>query len=1131
MLAQNQPALPYNAPMNRRFVVVASAALLAGLVLVASIVMGPPNLRDGPDLPGADLDAATSDSASDVTYTILQRGDSDDDITRTVLRADRLQRLDRGVSRFTRPRAEMRYSPTRAMTLSADSADVIMVKDQPQRGTFTGNVVITLYEAPPGQPLIMDPQDPRHLGFVRLRIFLDDQTNFDLATNDIDTPGPVHVTARETDFFGRGLRLKYNSRLKRIEQLVINQGAYLMYNPEAQTAAIDEEQPAPSPEDPDTPSPPSQYYLATFKSQVLVREGNRSELFGDEQLDLRFSLGQQAITPPNPIRPGEDDAAPQGSLLPAIPGWQLAQAGETATDTPTQTLPTPAQPSTPQAQPEQSEGSDQATNPADEESQPVDPAPLGRNGQPVPGLLAQPVTIPLVNSVRSMFEHDPDRDIVVTWSGQLRLIPLSEKPDALADDNDVQFQLKGPNAYAQTTRDGRTDRMEAGEIEYLLASQLVNAIAPEGRPVRIVSSTIGSLEGSSITLDQQTGVGVILGPGSITQLPDDEGKALNLAWSDRLELRLYTQALASDPVPLSGDLSQAPDAERPGPAEDDAPVLTRDGQVRVTGLQSARFIGNVVATHPDFDCTSEELTLDFREPDELAKRKNDPFRINAAGNVTVHAQGDAEDERFAITAQSLTINLENDERGEVYASSMRALIDVKIERPGNTLTCRQVDVALAPPVTAQPQDPDEEPAENNKPYAEVRTLLAQGTVMAELDYDGRRVDLAGDRLVADVELDQLTLIANNDRNLAEVYDLDDDRKLSGKLIVMDDQAEQVRVDGPGILAVGLEDPDLAAARLAVAWQRAMNFDNIKSTARFVGQVNATTSRSTDQTELSSDTLDLRFSPDPEHDPRNLLSGDDQRQPDADGALSGGGREVRSAIATGNVRFIASAFETNQPGKPYNRVHIEGPILTFTNRPRTSPTAVPVETLTVDGPGVMLIEDYRPRDQPDDQDAQPQTRVSFTGRGATAFKWQDSMTLDARSNTATFVNQVRMIHRPREDDDTDGPVVRLYADRLVSDMEDGGGLGVWLSDQAPDARITTVNADHAVRIVHEGRELLGDHLQYTADDQVAELWADEGKRVNIIDTNSGNESSAARAIWDLAKDRIDLRDTAGGTIGG
>lgn len=1116
--------------MNRRFVVVASAALLAGLVLTASIVFGPPML-DGQSLEiDPDIGAATGNTARDVTYTIIQRGEADGDITRTVLKAERLQRLDRGVSRLTRPRAEMRYSPTRAMTLSGDSADVIMVDNQPQRGTFTGNVVITLFECDPGQTLITDVTDPRHRTFVSQQVFIDDDdTDFDLATNDIDTDGTVHVTSREVDFFGQGLRLKYNTRRKRIEQLVITEGRYLMFNPEAELEqSADPEDPVDPAEQTEPTEPieraPSQYYLASFRENVLVREGDRSELFGDETLDIRFSLGREAVTPADPLVPGEN-ARPKpeqdnalGRLLPAIPGWQLAQAGDgSASDVDPTGLPVP-----------------EGGVPGLDANGPVGPGTPenagggeidGEPGQPVPPALAQPVTIPAKNLARTMFDHDPARDVVVTWSGQLRLTPLSRKPAVLVDDEDVHFRLVGQNAYAQTTRDDRTDRIDAAEIQYRLATQLVNAIAPDGQPIRITSSTLGQLEGTRLTVNQQEGIGTIEGPGTLTQLPDDQGKSLTLTWTDRLDLELYTETVVAEDV-----VEDSADAAASG---SDSPLRGRPGQVRVTGLKTATFRGDVSADHPDFDLRAGQLTLAFREPNDATGTKNDPMQINAADDVAVNARGDAEDERFAIAAQGLTIDLATDEQGDLYATSMRALLDVKIERPGSVLHCRRVDVSLAPPDPAAKAEAQEGDA-SRKAYAEVRSLVATGDVQAELDYDGRRVNLAADQLIGDVERDQLTLIANDDRNLAEVFDVDDNRRLSGKKIVMDDQAERVRVDGPGALFAALTDPDLADAALAVTWDKSMRFDNVASEAFFVGDVNATSRRSTDQSELTADELDLRFSPDPEHDPQRLV------EPPFELPAQPGeqDREIRSTVARGNVKLVAAAFAPNEPNRPYNRVRIEGPELTFTNRPRTSPATGPIETLVVEGVGLMQIEDYRDREEQGaaDEPARPDRNapdnngdasVAFTGRGATLFIWQEGMKLDARANTATFIEDVQMVHRPREDDGGEGEVVQLDCQQLIADMEDGGGLGVWMSDAAPDARITAVTADENVRLTRGPRELRGDHLKYTAATALAELWADEGKQVLVNDLETDTLARAERAIWDLTRDRIELQGAQGG----
>ncbi|MEM9108717.1 MAG: hypothetical protein AAGC72_01705, partial [Planctomycetota bacterium] len=1043
---------------------VGGATAVAGLVLGASIVLGPPaaqsntpNLPSNIPAPGVNNPTDNPDNTP-ITIRAFDYStfelDSDGQLRGMRLRATRTNLKPQGITELIKPHAEIRLGPQRAITITADKADMEMEDSKPRQGLFTGNVVVTIYEAPAGTTLILedpsaeikqgDDKPPVFAQFIQQRIYLDEATDFSIEDDTINTRGPVHVTSPQVDFFGIGLRLAYNTQRERIEQLIIDKGKYLIINPDAEAPSFktaNTNSGAGPPVDGDTSGTekhqpvPKQFYAVTFEDNVLVRDGLESQLAG-QTLMIDFSLGTDAVE----VTPIAPDAV--GQLPRLIPVGQLAQDDDIALLVGT------------------------------------------INNLPA-------FAIPVKNLRRTLLNHDPARDIVVTWTGSMTVLPHAERPEPLADDDDALLTLTGPNAYAQTIRSGELERLETNKLEYLVSEERTTAHANDQRTLRILSEAMGGeITGSQLTVRQAQGTATILGPGELTYTDDETKKTLTLTWQNRLDLELYTE---------------------PKNANEEASGRDRS-QTRILGVKTATFDGGVTARHTDFDLDSDKLTLAFAKPDKQRKIDNHPTEVNASGSVVIQARGDAKDETFDINAQRLTIELKLDGNSETYASAIHALDDVRIQRPGSQVACNRVSVELNPP---DKSENNEEESEDR--FAQVRMIFAVGKVRASLDYDDRRIDVVADQLIADVERDRLTLAANAGKAPAEIRDLTNGRQITGMLVEMDDQAEILNIKGAGTLATLIDDPnnedaDIEDAFLSIAWTKSMSFNNATGVAEFYESVRSESRRSTDASEMTCDTLVMVFSPE--------IKGKNEGGEIADDKNAE--RQVRSAIATGNVKFLASAWEIDNPDQIRNRVRLEGPKVVITNRPRDADNLAN-ETLVVQGKGRMVLEDYRP---PEDEDADKE--ASLTGRGATLFSWDDTMALDAITNTATLVGTVQMVHIPKDEQGRSGSTVQLDCQKLVADMTDTGGMSVWLSDDAPDAEIKSITATENVRLLQQGtRSMRGDTMVFDGEKSTVTLSANKDGNVIIEDLQRDNAARTNKAVWNLNNDRIEIDQLRGG----
>lgn len=1062
--------------------VVGGATAVAGLVLGASIVLGPPSMQSNArqiqgefETPGI---APPTDDPDNIRVNIHEfdystfEVDADGQIRGMRLRAARTNLKPQGITELIKPVAEIRLGPQRAITVTADRADMEMEDRKPRQGQFAGNVVVTLFQAPVGTQLTIDPSTPRHEQFVQQRIYLDHATDFSIEDDTIHTQGPVHVTSGQVDFFGIGLQLAYNTQRERIQRLVISEGRYLIINPDADAPAFNAARtaantdPASTPNDHKTPSAdeqkdrPKQFYAATFQGNVLVQDGIESELAG-QTLTIDFSLGTDAVQV-SPITPNA-----VGQLPPLIPIGQLAQAN----------------------------------------TRPTLPA----------------LAIPTRNRERSLLVHDPKRDIVVTWTGPLAVSPHPVRPLPLIDEDDAHLTLVGPNAYAQTTRNGKVERIETHKLEYLLAKEQTTAYASHDRNLRILSTALGGeITGKQLVVRQQEGTATILGPGQLTYTNEEDGKALNLTWQNRLDLELYTSANTPSTLSLS-------DSEVSG---------TNRQPTQILGVKTATFAGQVTAKHTDFNLGSDKLTLAFAKPDKAKGIDNTPAAINASGHVSVQAQGDAKDETFNITAGRLSIDLALDDHNDTYASAIRAVEDVHVSRPGSELVCNRVSVELNAPQTAKadihaesnatPAMDGSEASDAHKqpPHAQVRSIFAVGQVRAKLvDDRDRRIHLLADQLIADVSKDKLTLASDTAANPAEITDLTTGRKITGQLIEMDDQAEQLHITGAGSLATVLEDPhhkdaDIEDAFLAIQWTKSMAFNNRTGKAEFHENVRSESRRSIDSSDLTCDRLIMTI---------NESSNDvNEQQQDGQGQLQ---RHIQSAIATGNVTFLAAAWDLKTPNQINNRLRLEGPKVVITNRPAQGDQPA-METLVVKGEGRMVLEDYRLPSKDDADD-----KATLTGRGATLFSWDQSMALNALSNNATLLGTVQMVHLPKDAQDKQGDPVQLDCQKLVADLTETGGLAGWLGKKntkanvgvkTPSAQIQSIVATDAVRLLQQGtRSMRGDELVYDGTTNRVTLNAQGSRDVILEDLNRDTATRTNKVTWDLSTDRIEIDQLRGG----
>jgi len=478
--------------MSGRVLVMTGSLLLAGGVLGTAAWLGaaPPS-DDGKPAPGQPVpnSALTPTDLAELNIrpedlTGGQRMEpelievfevyQDDGETITRLYGTEAVPSDNFVADVRGPGVEIIFAPEEVLTITAAAGTFYYPGDQPKRGNFHRDTVVTLYKARPGETV--DLKSDRH---VQMRLFLDEPTHFDREHGQVRTDGPVRLVGRNLDFTGRGLSLSFNAGQQRVEQLVIDSGDQLRMaaggpltpdNPEPNTADAD-----PTPIPPGTPAPPrpaaepdtadaapaadpGQTYLLTLDGGVDVAMGADG-----------IALHGQTLRGTFVDRSDDDDADDKNTKntgadtpTPADAGIQASIAADAPQPTAPQTAAAPA----PQA-----------------------PAPIN------------------ANDPRALRHPQPD-DIVVAWGGRLVLTPDPATDAAGGAGGGTRLVLAGSAAQPAQVITGEAQRIEAAQVGYDHDTRRVwahgeNPDALDGPGITLIAPDAGRLIARDLELDHR----------------------------------------------------------------------------------------------------------------------------------------------------------------------------------------------------------------------------------------------------------------------------------------------------------------------------------------------------------------------------------------------------------------------------------------------------------------------------------------------------------------------------------------------------------------------------------------------------------------------------------------------------
>lgn len=1014
---------------------------------------------------------------------------------------NRLEPLEGKRYRLQQPRSFNYMKDGRIVYVRADEGMFVIPRQdqEPQSGTLSGNVEIRLYPAmPPGMKI--DPDKGVPLLTARM-----DSIDFDSTTGEMRTASRVVGEGQFGEFAFTGLHVVTNQTDRRVELMEIDRGEKIVLKPrnmrsgggvgapgkskpgtnEGGPVADATKAPATTPPttNPSTtvaaaPAAPLDevFYAAAFSEDVKVVQGAK-EISSDRLrtwthlIDGKLAPGAtgdlEKLADSPSSKSADKDAEKRAATL-APTGVQPAAVPESAS--PAETAPgsvgTPPAPG-------------------------VAPA-VPQTGTATPVPTATPAAQPAdsLASVRS------DEDVTITWTGPLVLKAEKDRPGELAKDEvSLRFESDLPGG----TRFSATDQKASGSatnVEYFATTRRVGLLGDDTTMAVVRSQGAGRVEARSVMIGVATGVVDIPSGGVLVQ---DKSKA---------------------------------DAE---PAEA-AEAIAR----RVAWGESAQFL---------FDTRDGQMTGALRE-------------------AFLHGKVDAQDGRGTLKGEYLHATFIPSPRADGQAVLRR--IEVRDGATGNdgrgaSLAAGELDLSFVPVRKGNAGIGESEP----------REFEARGGVHVErdgvtLDADKLRAGLASrsdsgtkknDIEVTDVKADGTVrftrrdgVVANADQlradAVAQVVELMGDHvslskgasAVSGTSMVLKGVERSIEVFGAGVFEhnpaaklanlVAPSDSDAGnpandLGHVLATWKGGMVFSDVSGVLDAAGDVQATyTPGPLEQDKLFGERLHLELTPadssggeassgiasldlgtkssepeDPKKtDDRKLLlasvTGSDVERIDG----------KRASVESRTYRVNEDASEGRELE---SLVYLEGSMIVGDNVQGT---------MTVPSAGMLLSFDKR--------NTPPKVEVvgeePTTARGTARVRWSNELTYERVPGLATVRGGVKLDHAPIESPDK----AELESEKLVVRFRDAESFNE-RGMRMVRGQFLGATAIGAVWARSMGKEITSDHLEYDAVGRTIEAIASEGNLAQMFDPKNPTPVTARRIFWDLAKDRVEIKDA--GTI--
>ena len=640
------------------------------------------------------------------------------------------------------------------------------------------------------------------------------------------------------------------------------------------------------------------------------------------------------------------------------------------------------------------------------------------------------------------------------WSGALRVEPIERMPEALKADQ-LFASLEGePGASVESAV--VRDTASGGSVRALTiaygASRRVVALKGEGdwnggaSGLTLSLPELGEALGESLTFDLTSGRGAFEGPGEINAEGDERG----IAWLGGAEFDL--------------DVSNGPLGGREEVELED--VRLREGVEAFDGgaclkgeFVRASWGGGTPANGGEVRGTLERVSV-----------RGAGYAADETGAAMI---ADELDVRFAVSGEG----------DEPVPTLVQARGSVVASRPGQSLAAETLEARL---------DEDE--------GGSVRVAAVEAREDVRVRFENERgggvVIARAGHLVGDVSSGVFDLTGSEELPVVlgrSGADGEGELSAGSARIESASSARRLTMFGPGSASYRTVDARTGASDSArVVWAGSMTYDDSTGRSEIIGSTSATFDRGGgERHSAKGERLVVDITPAPSDGPpparRDLLR-----------ALVEGGETPAEVELR---RLGARASGTAEAGEEALEA------LAFLRGPSIELDAVGL-TVGVEGAGLLLLEDRRPSDAPENNGAAAGgsdiVAVGRASRGTTLVEWDGGMVLDRSTGLGEVRDNVRVRHRDR----ATGKVAELTCARVGLTTREAPGAGEGIE-------LVRAEAAGAVRARYQSQIVEGERLVYDAAAGTIVVTGDGSRPATGYDESTGRSASAQTVILDLA----------------
>ncbi|NIA06994.1 MAG: hypothetical protein GWP14_05030 [Actinobacteria bacterium] len=609
-----------------------------------------------------------------------------------------------------------------------------------------------------------------------------------------------------------------------------------------------------------------------------------------------------------------------------------------------------------------------------------------------------------------MYQSSPLR---LTWNGPLTVVPTEPQTDSSVASRRLRFEALG-SPVTFNTRDvsGSCAKLEAeqdsgivrlsssSDVRVFLESSdgtkviteqlLIDPPARDARGVRLLGK--GSLKTSDITSQQMTST-------------RQKSNAIDLSWQESASLKFIRQ-------------NQRPDDQNSQIVSADRQTNSQEGFY----LAEANATGQVVAVSDQLTTKANMIHVELDPPGSDGTDKGQAIRVLRAEN-DFSADLPSKKGKLTVSADIMETSFSRRSSGKgQFASSINlkgnvlATEQTPQKQSESKLECQKMLISLV-------EEKDTTiGTKNSYGKATVSKLVAEENVIGRYLVKGKtHSSLHADKLVADESTHTTTLYGKpaqlrrgqNDRLNSETIIIKGLGKATGQdrnYVLITPGAGQMRVMFP------TAEQDSPSALLGLEWTESLTFDGETNKAVFRSLdkkrvTGAILHSPTSSSQFVADRLELHLQdkrqtspPDMEVSTEDIVSSETFFKPM-------GNRTLQRMVMTGRAEIRNIEHPAGQPEQRLRAALLTSNVLTYVDKKRQ---------FFGDGPGSLLLEDYR---QTDKKVSAAQTTsvperetrrqrggpaLQRVGPGQTAFEWKKSAKYYQDERTAVLAGDVHMV---------------------------------------------------------------------------------------------------------------------------